>query len=191
MRFDHRQGKTAADLVNDLPERALADLIFLYGEEPKARQIARAIVSARPLHTTLELAQIVTRAIGKRRRRIHPATRTFQAIRIAVNDELEMLKVGLKQAVELLAPGGRLAVIAFHSLEDRQVKQFFQQESTDCICPAEQTVCTCDHEARLRVMTRRPIRPDDAEVLTNPRARSARLRVAERLTLARSLHGKN
>lgn len=181
MRFDPTQATTAADLVNNLSERELADLIARYGEEPRARKVARAIVNARPFTTTRELSEVVARAAGRGRKRIHPATRTFQALRITVNDELEALKAGLSQVVDLLNPGGRIVVIAFHSLEDRQVKRFFRQESLECICPPRQPVCTCAHRARLRVITRRPIRPQEAEVQGNPRARSARLRVAERL----------
>lgn len=184
MRFDPTQPLTAADLVNDLPEGKLAEIIARYGEEPRARRVARAIVDARPLETTRELADVVAQAAGRTRTSIHPATRTFQALRIAVNDELEALEVGLSQAVDMLAPGGRLVVIAFHSLEDRRVKQFFKRESRDCICPPHQPVCTCAHSARLRLHERRPIRADEAEVRANPRARSARLRVAERLGMA-------
>ena len=181
MRFDPTQDTTAADLVNNLSEQELAGLITRYGEEPRARKVARAIVNARPFTTTRELSEVVTRAAGRGRKRIHPATLTFQALRIAVNDELEALKASLKQSIDLLNPGGRIVVIAFHSLEDRQVKQFFRYESLGCICPPRQPVCTCDHRAQLRVITRRPIRPQEAEIRGNPRSRSARLRVAERL----------
>jgi 16S rRNA (cytosine1402-N4)-methyltransferase len=182
MRFDRRTPQTAADLVNDLPEEELAELIRDYGEERYARRIARAIVSARPLHSTSALQEVIARAVPPaRHERIHPATRTFQALRIAVNDELGMLERGLPQAVDLLKPGGRLAVISFHSLEDRIVKQFVRREAADCICPPEQPVCTCDHQARLRPVSRKPVTADAAEVARNPRARSAKLRVAERL----------
>ncbi len=184
MRLDPTQALTAAELVNELSEAELADLIHRYGEEPKARRVARAITAARPLSTTEELATVVAAAAGGRRRRIHPATRTFQALRIAVNDELAALETGLQQALQVLAPGGRLAVLAFHSLEDRIVKQFIRREAQDCICPPEQPVCSCDHTAQLRPVNRRPIRADDDEIRRNPRARSARLRVAERLRLA-------
>jgi len=179
MRFDPRRRLTAAHLVNTLKEDELAELISHYGEEPKARRIARAIVEARPLRSTLELAAIVERAVG-RRGRIHPATRTFQALRIAVNDELGALQKALPQAVELLASGGRLAVIAFHSLEDRIVKEFFRREARDCLCSPEVPVCTCHHRATLRIITKKPIRPSPGEVQVNPRSRSARLRIAER-----------
>ena len=181
MRFDPTQSTTAADLINSLPERELADLIARYGEEPRARRVARAIVDARPLHATHELAELITRVLKGGRRKIHPATRTFQALRIAVNDELNALEIGLDQAIDRIAPGGRIAVISFHSLEDRIVKRKYRQESADCICPPDQIVCTCDHQARLQVITKRPLRPDNSEVEANPRARSARLRVAERI----------
>ncbi len=184
MRFDPLQPLRAEDLVNKLPEEALADIIYRYGEEPQARKIARAIVAARPLHTTRQLAGIVARVVasaGRKPGRIHAATRTFQALRIAVNKELEALEVVLPQAVEALKPGGRLAVISFHSLEDRLVKQFFRRESRDCLCPPRQPVCTCGHKAILREVNRHPIRPRPEEVAENPRARSARLRVAEKL----------
>jgi len=187
MRFDPtRGGPTAAALVNHLSPEELTALLHRYGEERQARRIAAAIVAARPLHTTKELAAIVERVVG-RHKRIHPATRTFQALRIAVNDELAALETALSQAVEVLAPGGRLAVISFHSLEDRLVKRFLRRESRDCLCPPESPVCICDHRATLRLVARprpgrrKPIRPTADEIAANPRARSARLRVAERV----------
>lgn len=180
MRMDPKLGQTAADLVNDLSGKELTDLLWRYGEERYARRIARAIVSARPLQTTAELARVVARAVGQRGR-IHPATRTFQALRIAVNDELGALEAVLPQAVRVLAPAGRLAVIAFHSLEDRLVKAFFRQESRDCICPPEMPTCVCGHKASLNVVTRRPVVPSAEEKSDNPRSRSAKLRVAEKL----------
>jgi 16S rRNA (cytosine1402-N4)-methyltransferase len=127
---------------------------------------------------------LVAAAVGGAGGRTHPATRTFQALRIAVNDELATLQTGLTAALELLAPGGRLAVIAFHSLEDRIVKRFFQRESQDCVCPPEQPVCTCGHVAQLNLLSRKPIQASDEETAANPRARSARLRIAERVILA-------
>lgn len=184
MRFDPSQPTRAGDLVNNLPEGELADLLWRFGEERRSRAVARAIVAARPLHTTAELAAVVGRAVGRSGGRIHPATRTFQALRIAVNGELSELEKGLAQSIDLLLPGGRLAVISFHSLEDRIVKQFFKRESRDCICPPDQPVCTCGHVASFRVLTKKPIRPDEQEQTENPRARSARLRVGERLDLA-------
>lgn len=184
MRFDPEGLVTAADLVNGLAEEELADLITEMGEEPRARLIARAIVRGRPIRSTRVLADVVARSSGYHHGRTDPATRTFQALRIAVNDELGRLSRALEAAVRLLKPGGRLVVIAFHSLEDRRVKQFFQRESRDCVCPPQQPVCTCGHIASLRLVTRRPIRPDEQEIQANPRARSARLRIAERIGVA-------
>jgi 16S rRNA (cytosine1402-N4)-methyltransferase len=191
MRFDPCSKVSAADLVNNLSEAELAQLLYSYAEEPRAQRIAQALVRARPITGTLELAEIVARVVGKAensnrhrqrpRNRIHPATRTFQALRIAVNRELDALENVLPQAVEALAPGGRLAVISFHSLEDRMVKQFIRQESRDCICPPRQPVCTCSHRASLVEITRHPLRPQLAEIQANPRARSARLRIAEKI----------
>ncbi len=181
MRFDPTTGRSAADLVNTLSEDELTDLIWRYGEEHYARRIAREICRSRPLQTTLELARVVERAVGGKRERIHPATRTFQALRIATNDELQGLEQVLPDAVEVLASGGRLAVISFHSLEDRIIKKFFRRESRDCICPPDQPVCICNHRATLREITRKPILPSSEEIETNPRARSAKLRVAEKV----------
>lgn len=182
MRFDPSSGgPTAADLVNQHSVEALADLLFRYGEERQSRRIARAIVEARPLHTTTDLVGVIEETVGRRRGRLHPATLTFQALRIAVNEELRALKAALPQAVRVLRPGGRLAVIAFHSLEDRIVKRFMRRESKDCICPPELPICTCDHQASLKVINRKPIRATEEEVVANPRSRSARLRVAERM----------
>jgi 16S rRNA (cytosine1402-N4)-methyltransferase len=184
MRFDPSQGPTAADLVHQLSVEELADILYRYGEEKQSRRIARAIAEARPIETTGQLAEVIARAAGGSRRRtgrIHPATQSFQALRIAVNDELGALEAVLPQAVSSLRPGGRVAVISFHSLEDRMVKRFFRRQAQDCVCPPPQPVCTCQHEATLRVITRKPLRADEAEVARNPCARSARLRVAERL----------
>ncbi len=179
MRMNLAAGPTAADLVNTLPETELADLIYRYGEERHSRRIARAMVRARPLRRTAELAQVVARAAGGGREKIHPATRTFQALRIAVNDELGALERVLPQAIAWLKPGGRLAVISFHSLEDRIVKHYFQQEAHDCICPPEQLICTCKHKATVTIISKKPITPSLAEIDKNPRARSAKLRVVE------------
>jgi 16S rRNA (cytosine1402-N4)-methyltransferase len=181
-------GQTAAELVNQLPEDELADLIYRYGEEPQSRRIAQAIVQARPIERTQELADIIAKIVrfrprkgGQRRSKskIHPATRTFQALRIVVNDELGALERVLPQAIELLTSGGRLAVISFHSLEDRIVKQYFKQEAKDCICPPEHPICTCRHKATIHIITKKPITPSLAEIDENPRARSAKLRVVE------------
>ncbi len=183
MRMDPRTDLTAATIVNSWPQEKLAEIIYRYGEEIHSRRIARAIVAARPLHTTADLAAVVARAIGAREGsgRIHPATRTFQALRIAVNDELAVLETALPQATQLLAPAGRIAVITFHSLEDRIVKQFFQREAQDCLCPPGLPTCRCGHRASIRIVTRKPIRPNAHEIAANPRSRSAKLRIAERL----------
>jgi 16S rRNA (cytosine1402-N4)-methyltransferase len=180
MRFGPDQTLTAAEVVNEYSETDLASVIWRFGEEPASRRIARAIVRARPLRTTVELAAIVSRALPGPRRRIHPATRTFQAIRIAVNDELDALTSALEQARDILGREGRLVVISFHSLEDRIVKQFLQRESKDCVCPPESPVCVCGHKATLRIITKKAVTPAAEEIAANPRSRSAHLRAAER-----------
>ena len=180
MRYDP-QGETAADLVNSLGERELADVIFQYGEERRSRPIARAIVRNRPVLTTAHLAEVVSRAVGGRRGARHPATRTFQALRIAVNRELEQVEAGLAAAAELMNRGGRLVVISYHSLEDRLVKEWIDRETATCICPPELPVCACEQQPRFRTVGRRPTRPTEEERSANPRSRSARLRVAERI----------
>jgi len=180
MRFSPDQKTTASDLVNRLPEDQLADIIWRYGEEQQSRRIARAIVQSRPLHTTLQLAEVIRKATGGRSR-LHPSTLTFQALRIAVNTELQAIEEVLPQAIQALDKGGRLAIISFHSLEDRLVKQTFRRESRDCICPPEQPVCTCGHRANIIEITRHPIVAGETEIQENPRARSARLRVVEKL----------
>ncbi|MFB0559479.1 MAG: 16S rRNA (cytosine(1402)-N(4))-methyltransferase RsmH [Dehalococcoidales bacterium] len=182
MRLSPDQEVTAADIVNTSPESELARLIKTYGEESYSHQIARRIVQERPIKTTLQLAQTIEQVIGSRRGKIHPATRTVQALRIAVNHELEHLGAALKQAINLLGFEGRLVVISYHSLEDRIVKQFMQQESKDCICPPATPVCICGHTASLRLIYKKAVTPSPAEVKLNPRSRSAKLRAAERLT---------
>jgi 16S rRNA (cytosine1402-N4)-methyltransferase len=185
MRFSPQQETTAAYWVNDAPEGELADLIWRFGEEKESRRIARTIVQRRPLGTTTDLAKAVEQAVGRRPgSQTHPATRTFQALRIAVNQELATLNDALPRALGLLGFGSRLVVISYHSLEDRIVKQFIARESRDCICPPRQPVCTCGHKATLRPISRRALTPSDDEVARNPRARSAKLRVAERLAAA-------
>lgn len=181
MRFSPQQSLTAADIVNTYPEQELAAVLWRYGQERHSRAIARRIVRERPLSTTLELARAVQKAVGGGRFRIHPATRTFQAIRIAVNAELENLTLALDQALDLLGHGGRLVVISYHSLEDAIVKDFLRREARDCICQPDTPVCICGHKATLRRVTRGALRPHDDEVAMNPRSRSARLRAAERL----------
>ena len=181
MRFSPTQRITAADIVNNYSESELSRIIKNYGEEVNHKQIARAIIENRPIKTTTELAGIVAKASRGRRGKIHPATRTFQALRIVVNNELENLELALNQAISLLGFGGRLVVISYHSLEDRIVKQFMQRESKDCICPPEAMTCTCGHKANIKIITRKIVTPSFAEVETNPRSRSSRLRAAERL----------
>jgi 16S rRNA (cytosine1402-N4)-methyltransferase len=181
MRFDPRTTVSALDLVNKMQEDELADILYTFGEERRSRQIARAIVRERPVRTTAHLARLVVAASGAMKPGRHPATRTFQALRIAVNQELEAIERVLPQAIAVLAPRGRLAVIAYHSLEDRIVKRYFRLESTDCICPPRQPVCTCGHLASIEQITKKPVRPSVQEIKQNPRSRSARLRVVEKL----------
>lgn len=159
MRFSPRQTLTAADIINTYPEHELARLLEKYGEERWSRQIARRIVERRPLKTTLELAGVVEQAVGRARGRIHPATKTFQALRIAVNQEMESLELALVQALKLLGIGGRIVVISFHSLEDRLVKELFRRESRGCLCAPEVPVCVCGHTPNLRILTKKAVRP--------------------------------
>ena len=185
MRFDPTAAiATAADLVNTLDEQDLADVLFRYGDEPASRRIARAIVRQRdsaPILTTTALAELIRQAApAPRSHKIHPATRSFQALRIVVNDELGALERTLPAAVHLLKPGGRLAVISFHSLEDRLVKQYFKHEATDCLCPPHQPICTCGHRATITLVSRKPLEATESEIAANPRSRSARLRIVEK-----------
>jgi 16S rRNA (cytosine1402-N4)-methyltransferase len=182
MRLSPEQGDTAEDIVNKLPEAELAHLIRTYGEESYSHRIAQRIVEERPIKTTLHLARTVELAVGRRRGKIHPATKTFQALRIAVNQELKHLETGLEKALGLLGYGGRLVVISYHSLEDRIVKRFMNRESSDCICPPNTPTCICGHKASLRLINKRVITPAADEVQINPRSRSAKLRAAERIT---------
>jgi 16S rRNA (cytosine1402-N4)-methyltransferase len=185
MRADpDRSGVTAADIVNTWSQVELRRVFAEFGEEPEAGRIAAAIVRRRtrePFLSADDLGRFVFGVKTQRSRTVDPATRVFQALRIAVNDELANLQRGLEAAMSVLRPGGRLAVISFHSLEDRMVKQYFLRESRDCICPPHLPTCVCGHRAGLRVVTRRPLRADSAEAARNPRARSAALRVAEKI----------
>lgn len=186
MRMDPEEPVTAAVLLNTLEERELAGIIARYGEERWAKRIAAFIVRARerePFKLTSQLVKVIKEAIPARSRRsgTHPARRTFQALRIAVNREMEILEPALKQAVELLAPGGRLCVITFHSLEDRIVKDLFRSLASSCICPPSFPQCVCHQKPFLRILTPQGVTPSSEEVCQNPRARSARLRVAEKL----------
>lgn len=180
MRFDPTQGETAVDLLNNLSETELADIIWRYGEERHSRKIARLIVAHRPIETTKQLADLIKAHIHTRKR-IHPATQLFQALRIAVNRELEAVETGIPMAINLLKPGGRIAVISFHSLEDRFVKNLFRDLSKSCTCPPEQIVCNCGGQAAVKRITRKAVQASPAEIAANPRSRSARLRVAEKL----------
>ena len=181
MRFSPAQKLTAADIVNKYSETKLADILKTYAEETNSRQIAKRIVQKRPILTAAELAGVVEEAVGGRHGKIHPATRTFQALRIEVNNEMENLESALNQAISLLGFGGRLVVISYHSLEDRIVKHFMQKESRNCICPPEAMECTCGHKANIKIITKKIITPSYSETDLNPRSRSAKLRAAERI----------
>ncbi|MEO8462626.1 MAG: 16S rRNA (cytosine(1402)-N(4))-methyltransferase RsmH [Chloroflexota bacterium] len=187
MRFDVTKGVPASELIASLDAPELVALFRRYGEEPFAGRIARAIVEARrtaPIRTAEDLASLIERvapAQAPGRRRIHPATRVFQALRIAVNEELDSLAVGLEAALGLMRPGGRLVVLSYHSLEDRIVKRYFQAERRGCVCAPEAPVCICGRVPRVRLLAPKGLIPGEEELATNPRARSARLRVAERL----------
>ena len=184
MRQDRRLARTAADILTESSEEELIRIFRTYGEEPLAKRIAVAVVQERarqPITRTIQLADLVRRVKRGSHRSIHPATLVFQALRIAVNDELNQLRRGLEAAVELCRPGGRLAVIAFHSLEDRIVKDFMRRMSSPCVCPPGLPVCRCGQRRRLRLVQRKAFQPTEAEVAANPRARSARLRAAERI----------
>ena len=199
MRLDQSLETSAADLVNNANEQELADIFWKYGEEKRSRQIARRIVHEREhgaILRTAHLAKIASAGVPFKQGTIHPATRVFQALRIAVNQELERLETVLPQILNLLEvrseqaiqqdeephSGGRMAIIAFHSLEDRIVKEFMRREATDCICPPRLPVCICGHKARLRILTAKPLTPEIQETERNPRARSAKLRVAEAIS---------
>ena len=182
MRYDPRGSLTAEEIVNTYDNRELGQLIRGYGEEPRGMSIARAIINGRPIATTGQLASIVGAVLGRRPgKRVNPATKTFQALRIAVNDELANVELGLDAAVGLLAPGGRLVVISYHSLEDRIVKSFFNREAATCVCPPGLPVCVCSQMPRLKIINRRVLKPSIEEVQSNPRSRSAKLRVAQRI----------
>jgi len=187
MRFDaspSNERPSAADLLNTLDTHEIADILWRYGEERHSRAIARRVVEARqraPIRRADEFARLVASVVHGPRGGIHPATRSFQALRIAVNDELASLEAALPAALDILRPGGRIAVISFHSLEDRIVKRFFRAEERGCVCPPEAPACVCGRAPRLRIITRHPITAGEAELAANPRARSAKLRVAERV----------
>ena len=185
MRMNRQHATTARDILQTASEAELVRIFFEYGEERRARAIARAVIRERErggqFATTTDLAQLVEHVLGPKRGKMHPATRVFQALRIAVNRELESLPAGLAAAVRALRSGGRLAVISFHSLEDRIVKTFFREQSAGCVCPPGLPVCRCGRHEVLRIVTRKPIVPSAEEIAANPRARSAKLRVAEKI----------
>jgi 16S rRNA (cytosine1402-N4)-methyltransferase len=181
MRFSPDQVLTATDLINILPEDRLAQLIYEYGEERHSRKIANIIVRNRPVVSTTVLGHLIEQAVGGRQQKIHPATKTFQALRIGVNHELENLENSLKQTINCLNRRGRLVVISYHSLEDRIVKQFMKREAMSCLCPPQTPVCTCNHLPSFKLISKKIIIPSSKEIKENPRSRSAKLRVAERL----------
>jgi 16S rRNA (cytosine1402-N4)-methyltransferase len=182
MRMDRGLDLTAGEIVNHYPERDLANLIFTYGEERHSRRIARAIVKARPLRSTKVLAEVIAKATRfGAHQQIHPATRTFLALRIFVNDELAQISKFIQAAADLLASGGRIAIISFHSLEDRVVKECFRKLSRNCVCPPATPLCQCGNRRWLKLVTKKPVVPSQAEIERNPRSRSAKLRVAEKI----------
>ncbi|MCD6358371.1 MAG: 16S rRNA (cytosine(1402)-N(4))-methyltransferase RsmH [Dehalococcoidia bacterium] len=181
MRFSLLQKLTAADIVNTTPQAKLAQLIEDYGEDYRGRQIAKRIVEERPITSTLQLAHLIRQSASKSHGKINPATKTFQALRIAVNRELGNLKTALEQSIDLLGFNGRLVVISYHSLEDRIVKDFMRREAKDCICPPLTPTCVCGHTATLKIIGKGIITPPASEIKANPRSRSAKMRIAERI----------
>jgi 16S rRNA (cytosine1402-N4)-methyltransferase len=182
MRMDPTSGESAAAWINRASQKEIEEVLDEYGEEKKFRAVGRAIFEARPFQRTAQLADAVRKVLGRSRHgEVNPATRTFQAIRLKVNEELEGLTEALPAAIEKLKPGGRLGVISFHSLEDRITKRWFERESRDCVCPPELPACACTHKALVKKVSRKPVMATEEESAVNPRARSARLRVVERL----------
>ena len=182
MRFDTKQELSAWDIVNKYSQQELADILYFYSNESKSRQLAKAIVNARPIDTTTELANLIKNMMfSNRKSKIHPATRTFQALRIATNDELGNIQKVLSNALDILKTGGRVVVITYHSIEDRLVKRFMAKYASKCICPPNNPICNCEHEPKIKLISKKVIKPSENEVNKNPRSRSAKLRVAELL----------
>ena len=182
MRYNQSQGITAFDLVNTYEEKELSEIFFQFGEERAARRIAKAICEHRPIMTTGKLAKIVEGKVGRYRKlRIHPATKIFQALRIAVNREFENINIGLSEGLDLLTDKGKFVVLTYHSIEDRIVKQFFKKESLNCICPVNVPVCICEHKSQLRLVNKKVKTPSGAEIESNPRSRSAKMRIVEKI----------
>ena len=182
MRYDQSKGVTALEIINTFDKGELAGIFLRFGEERAAKRIAGAVCANRPILTTGKLAKTIEDTLGRSRKsKIHPATKVFQALRIAVNQEFENINNVLMTGLDLLAVKGKFVVITYHSLEDRIVKRFFQRESKDCLCPTEILICQCKHQAKIRVITKRVITPSRQEIKENPRSRSARLRIAERI----------
>jgi 16S rRNA (cytosine1402-N4)-methyltransferase len=181
MRFDVGQNITAAEIINYYSETELANIFYNYGEERNSRKIANAIVLSRPILTTLELANLIVKCSKKFRSKVHPATKVFQSLRIAVNEELVNVKKGLIQAVKLLDKNGRIAILSYHSIEDRIIKNYFRESSLSCICPVSLIECNCDHVATIRIVNKKVIKPSLKEITINPRSRSAKLRIIEKL----------
>ena len=182
MRMDLEERHSAMDVVNKADDESLADIIYSYGDERHSRKIAKAIIENRPIESTAQLAEIVKKVLPSNwKSRIHPATKTFQAIRIFVNKEFEHLRIFLTEGIDLLSKGGKIAVVSFHSGEDRIVKNSFRANARGCVCPEDIPVCRCDHEASVKIITKKPLKSSDEEIKNNPRSRSACLRVAEKI----------
>ena len=181
MRMDQKQKTTADEIINHYKESEITKILSEFGEERYSKTIARLIVAKRPIKNTKDLSNLVLKVYkGRNNKKIHPATKVFQAFRIAVNNELNMLEIALSKSVDLLKkPGGRIVVISFHSIEDRIVKQFFRKESSNCLCDSKAIICNCNHQAKIKIITKKIIKPSEAEVRKNPSSRSAKMRVAE------------
>lgn len=180
MRMDKTSGLSAADIINGYTEKELTDIFSLYGQEHFSKRVAAAVINNRPLSSTAELANIIKKAVPARRA-LDSVSRVFQAVRIAVNDEMRSIKRALQDSVEALEKGGRIAVISYHSLEDRLVKEAFKKGASDCVCESGVPLCVCGHKKNLKILTKKPVYPSGEEISANPRARSARLRVAEKI----------